>query len=150
VINVIFLADTEVTLRENKHLVDEGDADWTFGQTLALLLILVPLQDIIEALVKRRSKRLGKKLLEASGKGDLRVVEYVYNLGADPAMKDPSLLAAAKGDRVNVVKFLLEKNADVEAKNDNNQTPLMRATTEGRSDIVHILQAHINSHRQPY
>lgn len=83
VINVVLLVDTEVTLLENSHLVEGGDTDWTFGQTLALLLLLVPVRDILETLAERRPKKLGKELLQAAEKGDLSVVKRVCDLGAD-------------------------------------------------------------------
>jgi hypothetical protein len=53
VINVVFLVDTELALKENKV----GDNTWTFGQTLALLLLLVPVRDFLDTLAKRREKR---------------------------------------------------------------------------------------------
>ncbi len=121
-------------LQKNDPLVQKGDANWTFGQTLALLLLLVPLRDIAETLLERRPKRLGRKLLEAAGEGKLDIVQYVYGLGADSKMKgerftgqekerkltlllsDLSLLAAVKGGHLDVVEFLLEKRADVNVK----------------------------------
>ncbi len=86
-INAIFVIDTEVMLRKNSPLVQKGDAQWTFGQTLALLLLLVPLRDIAETLLERHPKRLGRKLLEAAGKGKLDIVKDAYDLGADPGVK---------------------------------------------------------------
>lgn len=54
-INIIFLIDTEVMLHSN--FLDKGNSDWTFGQTLALLLLLVPLRDLTETMSKRREKK---------------------------------------------------------------------------------------------
>lgn len=45
-INIIFIVDTEVTLRQNRFLLEAGEGDWSFGQTLALLLLVLPLRDL--------------------------------------------------------------------------------------------------------
>jgi hypothetical protein len=82
VINVILLADTEVGISRNKGLTEAGDTDWTFGQTLALLLLLVPIRDIGEALLERRAKRMGTKLEEAARRGDLWAVQDAIKSGA--------------------------------------------------------------------
>jgi len=44
-INVLFIVDTELTLRRNMHNQSNEERDWGFGQILALLLLLVPLRD---------------------------------------------------------------------------------------------------------
>jgi hypothetical protein len=81
-INIVLLADTEAAIRRNSSLLEQGDTIWTFGQTLALLLLLVPVRDLGETFLERRPKRLGKKLLEGAGNGKRDVVEYVLELGA--------------------------------------------------------------------
>jgi hypothetical protein len=82
VINIILLADTEVAISKNKGLAAEGDGDWTFGQTLALLLLLVPLRDIGEALLERRAKMVGMRLLSASEMGNPQMVKEAIKSGA--------------------------------------------------------------------
>ncbi|KAJ7217483.1 hypothetical protein C8J57DRAFT_277336 [Mycena rebaudengoi] len=54
VINVIFLVDIELTLHQSGASTDESK--WTFGQTLALLLLVLPLRDLTETMVARREK----------------------------------------------------------------------------------------------
>jgi hypothetical protein len=83
VINIALPADTEATIRRNSSLLEKGDTIWTFGQTLALLLLLVPVRDLGETFLERRPKQLGKKLLEGAGNGKRDVVEYVLQLGAN-------------------------------------------------------------------
>jgi hypothetical protein len=63
-IDIVLLADTEAAIRRNSSLLEHGDTIWTFGQTLALLLLLVPVWDLSEIVLERRPKWLGKKLLE--------------------------------------------------------------------------------------
>lgn len=106
VVNIVFLVDTELTISSSKSLGDGGEAEWTFGQTLALLLLLIPLRDVAEALQRRREKqekerreRLEKEQRERRQreadtnlrhalkmKDTSRLVEYVQE-GADPATK---------------------------------------------------------------
>jgi hypothetical protein len=86
-INIILLADTEAAIGRNSSFLEHGDTAWTFGQTLALLLLLVPVRDLVETFLERRPKRLGKKLLEGAGSGKRDVVEYVLELGANPEIK---------------------------------------------------------------
>jgi hypothetical protein len=56
-INIIFLLDIELTLRRNRTLQDPGDKAWTFGQILAMLLLVMPLRDILETIFERRETR---------------------------------------------------------------------------------------------
>ncbi|KAJ7664536.1 hypothetical protein DFH06DRAFT_1187984 [Mycena polygramma] len=44
--NIIFIVDTEAAFRRNRDLQTEGESDWTFGQTLAVLLLVLPLRDL--------------------------------------------------------------------------------------------------------
>ncbi|KAG6843102.1 hypothetical protein H0H87_007830 [Tephrocybe sp. NHM501043] len=83
VIDVLLLFDTEWGIRKNinQKLLSPEEGNWTFGQTLALLLLLVPLRDLGEAFWERRAKSLGKRLLDASLKGELQVVKHVLGFG---------------------------------------------------------------------
>ncbi|KAG6895243.1 hypothetical protein C0992_002399 [Termitomyces sp. T32_za158] len=84
IINIVLLVDSEVTLRVNTKQgeLGQGGNIWTFGQILALLLLLVPLCDLGESLLERRAGILGKKLYNASRQGKIDIVQYVLDLGA--------------------------------------------------------------------
>jgi hypothetical protein len=43
-----FLVDTEIMIRRNAPRIQQGESDWSFGQTLAILLIIVPLLEVAE------------------------------------------------------------------------------------------------------
>ena len=58
VLDIVFLVNTELGIQINAPLRQSGDSAWTFGQTLALLLLLVPLRDLVETLLERRQKQL--------------------------------------------------------------------------------------------
>ncbi|KAH6890218.1 hypothetical protein BKA70DRAFT_1234824 [Coprinopsis sp. MPI-PUGE-AT-0042] len=70
VINVVFVIDIELALHGNQALQDQDEAAWGFCQTLAILLLLLPLRDLIEALLERRFKQ--------------RHFESDVGLGSDP------------------------------------------------------------------
>ncbi|KAH8077258.1 hypothetical protein BXZ70DRAFT_704804, partial [Cristinia sonorae] len=59
VVNIIFLADIELTIQRNRHLQDSdsGETQWNFGQILAMLLLVLPLRDLAETIVARRERR---------------------------------------------------------------------------------------------
>jgi hypothetical protein len=61
-INLVFIVDIEVTRNMNIKIQGEDEADWGFGQILAILLLLLPLRDLIEALLKRRLKHRQREL----------------------------------------------------------------------------------------
>jgi hypothetical protein len=63
-INVIFLVDIELTLRHNRGLQSPGEALWTFGQILAILLLVLPLRDLFETVLSRQEKRRRKEHTE--------------------------------------------------------------------------------------
>jgi tetratricopeptide (TPR) repeat protein len=51
------------------------------------------------------------------------------------------LIAAAKGGRTDAIQPLLDKGADLEAKNEDGQTALIVATEEGKIDTMKFLLA---------
>jgi len=42
-VQALFISLTELTIAHNRHLLQSKEGDWTFGQTLALTLTLIPL-----------------------------------------------------------------------------------------------------------
>lgn len=65
--NVLFVVDTEVTLHQNLRLqvAGESESDWTFGQTLAILLLLIPLRDVLESFIKRHEGKVQGRIDKA-------------------------------------------------------------------------------------
>jgi lipopolysaccharide export LptBFGC system permease protein LptF len=55
-INIIFLIDIELTL-----LQASGESAWTFGQILAMLLLVLPLRDLVETVLSRQEKQRKKE-----------------------------------------------------------------------------------------
>jgi hypothetical protein len=56
-INLIFLIDVELTLHRNHHRQISGESVWTFGQILAMILLVLPLRDLMETMLARREKQ---------------------------------------------------------------------------------------------
>jgi hypothetical protein len=53
VINLIFLIDIELTLHRNRVGEGPGESIWSFGQILALLLLVLPMRDVWNATIAR-------------------------------------------------------------------------------------------------
>ncbi|KAF5363277.1 hypothetical protein D9756_000056 [Leucocoprinus leucothites] len=156
IINIVLLVDTEVAIRKNRDLVTKGDGDWTFGQTLALLLLLIPMRDVGEALLERRAKRVGEKLKTASKAGNMDMVCDAIKSGVPKGAMESSIIAAFKEGHWNVVAVLLGGTASVKATypslqatltaasqinaiNSDGQTALHYAAENGHSETVRCL-----------
>ncbi|KAJ6520009.1 hypothetical protein C8R45DRAFT_44248 [Mycena sanguinolenta] len=61
-LNLVFLLDIELTLRENRRRQATGESTWAFGQILAMLLLVLPLRDLLETLSERRETDRKKQL----------------------------------------------------------------------------------------
>ncbi|KIK54705.1 hypothetical protein GYMLUDRAFT_892787 [Collybiopsis luxurians FD-317 M1] len=58
IINVIFIVDTEIMLGTSTVFRESSDASkWTFGQTIALLLLVLPIRDLIEGIMRKGDTR---------------------------------------------------------------------------------------------
>jgi hypothetical protein len=57
IINVIFLIDTELAIQRNPYQHDTEKSQWTFGQTLAILLLAMPLRDLVEMIAEKREEQ---------------------------------------------------------------------------------------------
>jgi hypothetical protein len=84
-INLVFLVDIELTLRRNRDLVSSGESLWTFGQILAMLLLVLPIRD----LKVFKDRRDNSSALEAAIRGgaDKEILWELVNMGADINLK---------------------------------------------------------------
>ena len=94
-----------------------------------------------------RIKKLNKKLLNYSKKGDLSGVIKSIEHGADVNCKDnhygwtPLHYSSERG-HLDIVKYLIEHGADVNCESINGWTPLHLSSREGYLDIVKHLIEH--------
>jgi hypothetical protein len=73
-INAVFMIDTELTIHR-VHNQQPGESQWTFGQTLALLLLSLPIRDTaLLEFYRRDCARLTLQFQEAIEKQDLDAV----------------------------------------------------------------------------
>ena len=78
-------------------------------------------------------------LMVASKNGHTKIVKLLLEKGADVNAKMTALMLAAANGHTEIIKLLLEKGADVNAKNKYGSTALMFAAANGRTEIVQIL-----------
>ena len=79
-------------------------------------------------------------LIAAAGKGDLAAVERLIREGASAAARDSrgrtALLVATHGNHVAAARALITAGADVNAKDDIQDSPFLYAGAEGRIEIL--------------
>ena len=82
-------------------------------------------------------------LMEASVQGNLAVMRFLIENGADVNLVDKdgwtALMGATVEGRLESVKLLLELGAEVDAQNDEGQTALVMATGTERAEIREAL-----------
>jgi hypothetical protein len=79
-VNIIFIVDIEATLGRNVALqVGDDETSWGFGQILAILLLFLPLRDLIETLLARRTKRRQAEIAaELRGALEAKEIDAVF------------------------------------------------------------------------
>ncbi|KAH6902347.1 hypothetical protein BKA70DRAFT_670056 [Coprinopsis sp. MPI-PUGE-AT-0042] len=84
-INLVFIIDIELTLGTNRALQSDDEEDWGFGQILAILLLLLPLRDLVEAILarklKKRQEELDEDLQEAIVREDFNGIKRAVERG---------------------------------------------------------------------
>ncbi|KAF6743814.1 ankyrin repeat-containing domain protein [Ephemerocybe angulata] len=119
-VNLVFIIDIELALKQNDGLQDSEEAVWGFGQILAMLSLFMPLRDLAEAFLARRPKQRQKDLDMGLGGaingGNWRMVLTWLARGANPnAILEGNITAirmACNLKNVKVVRALLEAGAD--------------------------------------
>ncbi|KAJ3536398.1 hypothetical protein NMY22_g6050 [Coprinellus aureogranulatus] len=79
-LDILFIVDTELMISSSAAIVKEGEGQWSFGQTLALVALIVPLVDTVKML--RRSvketedgtERRGDEIPRSVGRGGEREI----------------------------------------------------------------------------
>lgn len=87
----------------------------------------------------------GTALHAAMFQKNIKIVEMLIDYGLDVNAIGPKngytpLHDAVWGDNPAAAKLLLEKGADPSIKNKEGQTPLEKAQSEGKEDLVNVLQ----------
>jgi hypothetical protein len=74
-INAWFIVDTELSIARNESRQEHQDGVWTFGQTLTLILLLLPLRDAVENTLQRSAKRMERQLSLKDAVNNLRLYQ---------------------------------------------------------------------------
>ncbi|KIK54710.1 hypothetical protein GYMLUDRAFT_892872 [Collybiopsis luxurians FD-317 M1] len=155
IINVIFVVDTEIMLATSSLFKESHDAaEWTFGQTIALLLLVLPIRDLIEGIMRkpdtRRRKQHTRNLRKAVERGSPDLIMNLVKDGANvnvevnPKSKFASALqlASYKGD-LGLVLSLLNNGADVNRKGIYN-TAIQAAMCQKHEIVIQILAERVD------
>ncbi|KAF9032421.1 ankyrin repeat-containing domain protein [Panaeolus papilionaceus] len=147
-----FIIQIEGTVRANRHLQDSEEAHWTFGQTLAIIMLIPAIRDTIKyawfSTLKKARRVKQTKLLEADiTNGEVQNFISRVNQGADPNVVVASdsnqqyataLQAAAASGELLIVNQLLNRKADVNLRVEDRPwaTALQAASFYGQLEIV--------------
>ncbi|KAJ7346108.1 hypothetical protein DFH08DRAFT_870547 [Mycena albidolilacea] len=147
VINIIFIVDTEVTLRQNRFLLEAGEGDWSFGQTLALLLLVLPLRDL--RVFGARRDVTGSLRNAVHWQAQTEILWDLVRRGADvnvqaEGSRYPTVLLLVVGRRTDVefTRILLSSGANPDIADSTDCTALQSAASQGKVEIVKLLLAH--------
>ncbi|KAJ6572376.1 hypothetical protein DFH09DRAFT_406514 [Mycena vulgaris] len=158
IINALFIVDTELSIARNESRQEDQDGVWTFGQTLALILLLLPLRDAVENILRRSEKRARRR--EAVSNLKLyqdqvpwgKVEGWMKTIG-DTAVDAHQLWlrrASAQG-KIEIVRFLLENGLDAKdrvyprredesQKNDESNSPPPSARNTRKKIVPFLLK----------
>ncbi len=131
-----------------KHLVEQGAMIDSNSNDLGLTALMWASQngniDIANYLIKQGADISNMTIVEWAGLGFLQDVEDSIKLGNDINIGSPfygvtALMTASDNGHIEVVKFLIENGADINAKMDYVETALMYASTAGHLEVVKYL-----------
>ncbi|KAF6743812.1 hypothetical protein DFP72DRAFT_110763 [Ephemerocybe angulata] len=140
-INLVFIIDIELALKQNAGLQGGNEAEWGFGQILAMLLLFMPLRDLAETILARRMKQRQKDLDMGLGGAinakDRSMVQTWIARGANPNANFEGEISAVRmacnHEDWNVTRILLEAGADPNIEDGNRRDPSGRYASAARS-----------------
>jgi len=141
--------ETEVVVEFLQRGMDVNTVD-VEGNTLLMLAVRKGNDPLVEFLINNRAGLLKKNkygdsaLMLAAVNGDINIVRKLVGAGvkADEHRSGPgwtALIYAAFGGHAEIVRFLLENDADVDAQAGNGMTALMAACRNGHLEVVRLL-----------
>ncbi|KAJ7200910.1 ankyrin repeat-containing domain protein [Mycena haematopus] len=143
-INLVFIFNIELTLRTNRPLRTSGEALWTFGQILAILLLVLPIRDLRLFGSRRNFTSLLQNAIR--WQAPTEVLRDLVRRGADvnvraEGSKYPTALLLAVTDRrdVEFTGMLLMYGANPNIEDDRDCTPLQAASLYPDLQIVRLL-----------
>jgi len=147
-INVAFLIDIELTLRDNRHLRKAGDSEWTFGQILAIILLVLPMRDLRVFGARRNFTSLLQNALRWHETTSTDILRDLVRRGANVNVKVegsryPTVLLLAVSDRrdAEFTRMLLVYGANPNMKDGTDRTALQAASSHADLQIIKLLLA---------
>ncbi|KAF5324023.1 hypothetical protein D9611_008326 [Ephemerocybe angulata] len=130
-INLVFIIDIELALKQNAGLQSKDEVEWGFGQILAMLLLFMPLRDLAETILARRMKQRQKDLDMGLGgavkASDLNLARTWIARGANPNIKVEGEISAmhmaCNLEDLDIIRILLEAGADPNIEDGNTRDP---------------------------
>jgi ankyrin repeat protein len=115
--------------------------------TLLDLLVAIAMIGFLVALIRPAHSPSSGPLHGAAARGDLNELKRLTddgwkNVNERGAMDYTPLHYAAKHGHVDVAEWLIEKGADVNAKDKNGETPLHLAACDGFIEVARLLLNH--------
>ncbi|KAK7065092.1 hypothetical protein R3P38DRAFT_3166108 [Favolaschia claudopus] len=142
-INIIFIIDIELALRQNNFLQESDDSEWTFGQILALLLLVLPLRDLRIFGARRNVTTSLQNALRWHAPTEI-LWDLVrrgadVNVMVDGPYPTALLLAVARRRDPQFTRILLASGANPDIPDESNSTPLQAACAHGDFILVKLL-----------
>eukprot|EP00404_Azadinium_spinosum_P019303 CAMPEP_0180505620 /NCGR_PEP_ID=MMETSP1036_2-20121128/47476_1 /TAXON_ID=632150 /ORGANISM="Azadinium spinosum, Strain 3D9" /LENGTH=184 /DNA_ID=CAMNT_0022515353 /DNA_START=21 /DNA_END=571 /DNA_ORIENTATION=- len=131
----------DMSKRQLGQLLSEAYKNWTGD--VKLVFEAPPERDELEGLTPRTANVV--KLCNAAYKGDMEAVVSLVSSKVNPDMRvkekgnNSALNLAARGGHTDILKFLFERQADPNSRNDFAETPLMCAANRARGDVCRML-----------
>ncbi|KAG6875199.1 hypothetical protein C0992_004807 [Termitomyces sp. T32_za158] len=137
-IEATFLIDTEVTLAKNRHLVESGENDWTFGQTLAILVLLVPSRDLLQSIFDQGARKQRRRLLLSAVNGAKGMVQVLLDLGVNKHDLNALLRNRSEHGDWEMMKLLFDNGANPDEPNKEGETAYVLATKQEHQNAIHV------------
>ncbi|KAJ6472062.1 quinon protein alcohol dehydrogenase-like superfamily [Mycena sanguinolenta] len=163
-INVLFIVDTELAITGNESRQGGQDELWTLGQTLALLLLVLPTHALVQYLVSTTPLALpfmGETALMRAVKGLGKydgsvhwgnVYRWIWVIADAPVTVDNEWLRhASAASQLEIVRFLVDNGATPSRDSSDWKTALHqvvkgdqsdKAVEQGRVEILRVLIKH--------
>jgi hypothetical protein len=101
-VNIVFMVDIETTI--TRHEVTD-ESNWTFGQTLAVLLLVLPLRDVFDFVMRvRRKNRRDRCTKDLKHALEDNVTEHANRM---EQVKEAAKYADVRVEASGVLSFLL-------------------------------------------
>ncbi|KAJ7048943.1 ankyrin repeat-containing domain protein [Mycena amicta] len=155
-INVVFLVDTEVSISRNELRQAGQDNIWTLGQTLALLLLLLPIKALAQYifasvglpfLAGKKMARALKGFRSYEKHSDMpwdEVRRWMFTVDDTPSLFNPPfrvdvkwLEAASEAAQLDLMQFCLRNGAEIML--DDGSSVLHKAAANGHESACRLL-----------